>query len=62
MRAQKRHAGEQLKSTLRVATVLLSQCMTMPWDCQMLGITEQTFHRWRKEYGGVRTDTCTRFS
>ena len=29
--------------------------------CRKLGVTEQTYYRWRKEYGGVRTDQVKRF-
>ena len=33
----------------------------MPEVCRKLGVTEQTDHRWRKQYGGVRTDRAQRF-
>jgi transposase-like protein len=32
----------------------------MPQVCRKLGVTEQTYYRWRKEYGGVRTDQVKR--
>ena len=54
--AKKRHTAEQIISKLREAEVLLATGTKMPQVCRKLGITEQTYYRWRKEYGGVRTD------
>ena len=36
--------------------VFLAKGMSIPQVCRKLGVTEQTYYRWRKEYGGVRTD------
>ncbi len=58
--AKKRHTGEQIISKLREAEVLLSKGTKMPQVCRKLGVTEQTYYRWRKEYGGVRTDQVKR--
>ena len=54
--AKKRHAAEQIISKLREAEVLLAKGTKLPQVCRRLGVTEQTYYRWRKEYGGVRTD------
>ncbi len=59
--AKTRHTGEQIISKLREAEILLSKGTKMPQVCRKIGITEQTYYRWRKEYGGVRTDQVKRF-
>ena len=59
--AKRRHTGEQIISKLREAEILLSKGTKMPQVCRKIGITEQTYYRWRKEYGGVRTDQVKRF-
>ena len=58
--AKKRHTAEQIISKLREAEVLLAKGTEMPQVCRKLGVTEQTYYRWRKEYGGVRTDQVKR--
>ena len=49
--AKKRHTAEQIISKLREAEVLLAKGTKMPLVYRKLGITEQTYDRWRKEYG-----------
>jgi len=58
--AKKRHTAEQIISKLREAEVLVAKGTKMPQVCRKLGVTEQTYYRWRKEYGGVRTDQVKR--
>ena len=58
--SNKRHTAEQIISKLREAEVLLAKGTKMLQVCRKLGITEQTYYRWRKEYGGVRTDQVKR--
>jgi putative transposase len=58
--AAKRHTAEQIIAKLREAEVLLAKGTKMPQVCRKLGVTEQTYYRWRKEYGGVRTDQVKR--
>jgi putative transposase len=58
--AKKRHTAEQIISKLREAEVLLAKGVSMPQVCRKLGVAEQTYYRWRKEYGGVRTDQVKR--
>ena len=58
--AKKRHTAEQIISKLREAEILLAKGVKMLQVCRKLGVTEQTYYRWRKEYGGVRTDQVKR--
>ena len=51
---------EQIINRLRTAEVELSQGMTVAQVCKKIGITEQTYYRWRKEYGGMRTEQVKR--
>lgn len=57
---KKRHTPEQIIGKLREAEVLLSQGKTVPLACRQIGVTEQTYYRWRKEYGGIRLDQAKR--
>ncbi len=58
--AKKRHTAEQIIAKLREAEVLLASGTKMPQVSRKLGVTEQMYYRWRKEYGGVRTDQIKR--
>ncbi len=51
----KRYTPEQIIHHLREAEVLLSQGMTAQNAARQIGVRVQTFYRWRKEYGGMRT-------
>ena len=57
---RRRFTPEQIIQHLREAEVLLSQDKTIAQACKAIGVTEQTYYRWRKEYGGVRTDQAKR--
>ncbi len=59
--AKRWHTTEQIISKLREAEVELANGATIPQAARKLGITEQTYYRWRKEYGGLRTDQAKRF-
>ena len=59
--AKKRHTVEQIIHKLREAEVALSKGELLSKVVRKLGITEQTYYRWRKEYGGLRTDQARRF-
>ncbi len=61
MMAKKRHTVEQIIHKLREAEVALSKGGPLSKVVRKLGITEQTYYRWRKEYGGLRTDQARRF-
>ena len=56
----KRYSTEQIISKLRQAEVELSRGLRTPAMCKKLGISEQTYYRWRKEYGGLRLDQAKR--
>jgi len=56
----KRHTPEQIIHKLRQAEVELSQGATVPQVCKKIGVTEQTYYRWRNEYGGLRLDQAKR--
>ena len=51
--AKKRFRAEQIIGLLRQAEVDLAQGQKTTEVCRKLGITEQTYYRWRKEYGGL---------
>jgi transposase-like protein len=51
---RKRFTAEQIIQHLREAEVLLAQGKTIAQVCKKIGITDQTYYRWRKEYGGIR--------
>jgi putative transposase len=52
---------EQIIAKLREAEVLLSQGSTAVEVARKLGITEQTYYRWRREYGGMKVGQAKRF-
>jgi putative transposase len=52
---RKRYSPEQIIAMLREAEVKLSQGMAVGEVSRQLGIAEQTYYRWRKEYGGLKT-------
>jgi putative transposase len=52
---RKRYTPEQIISKSREVEVLLSQGQTVTQASKQLGVSEQTYYRWRKEYGGMRT-------
>jgi len=58
--ARKRFTSEQIITMLREAEVLLNQGSTLIKVTRKLGIAEQTYYRWRKEYGGMRVDQAKR--
>jgi len=58
--ARKRYTAEQIITKLREAEVELSKGQTTPQVCKKLGISDQTYYRWRKEYGGLRVDQAKR--
>ncbi len=51
--SRKRYSPEEIISKLREAEVLLSQDMTVSEVVRKLAISEQTYYRWKKEYGGL---------
>lgn len=56
----KRHTPEEIIRKLRLADAELSVGKTIAQVCQMLGVSEQTFHRWRNQYGGMKANQMKR--
>jgi len=53
---KKRHTAEEIVNKLREAEVGLARGMAAPKVCQKLGVSEQTYYRWRRECGGPSRD------
>ncbi len=58
--ARKRYTAEQIIKKLREAEVLQAQGQTVEQVVRQLGVTDQTYYRWRKEYGGLKVDQAKR--
>ena len=58
--ARKRFSAEQIVDKLREAEVEIAKGMTIGQACKKLGVSEQTYYKWRREYGGMRTDQAKR--
>jgi transposase-like protein len=58
--SRKRYTSEQIIGILREAEVKLSGGKTVSQICREVGISEYTYYRWRKEYGGVKTSQVKR--
>jgi transposase-like protein len=58
--ARKRHTPEEVIGKLRAVEVELAKGQSAQQACRKLGVTEQTYYRWRKEYGGLRLDQAKR--
>jgi putative transposase len=59
--SRKNHTAEQIITKLREAEVMQSKGQTIAEACRQLGITETTYYKWRKEYGGLKIDQAKRF-
>ena len=58
--SRKRFTPEQIIRKLREAEVALSKGETVGQVCRQLEIAEQTYYRWRKEYGGMKVSQAQR--
>ena len=58
--AKKSHSPEQIITKLREAEILLNQGANVGEASRKIGVTEQTYYRWRKEYGGMRIEQAKR--
>ena len=56
----RRRKPEEIISKLREAEVLLSQGAQVPEAVRAIGVTQQTYYRWRKEYGGMEINQAKR--
>jgi len=57
---KKGYSPEQIIHKLREAEVLISQGNAVAMVTKKIGVTEQTYYRWRKEYGGMRIEQARR--
>jgi putative transposase len=57
---KKRFSAEQIVTVLRQIEVLMSQGKAAPVACREAGISQQSYYRWRKEYGGLELDQAKR--
>ena len=58
--ARKRYSAEQIIGHLRQAEILISEGKTISETARQLSISEQTYYRWRREYGGMEVDQARR--
>jgi len=57
---KKTYTPEQIINKLREAEVILSQGNAIGVTCKKIGVSDVTYYRWRKEYGGMRVDQAHR--
>jgi transposase-like protein len=57
---RKINTAEQIINKLRQAEIMLHQGSTVAEVCRTIEVTDQTYFRWRKEYGGMRVDQAKR--
>lgn len=57
---QQRFSAEQVINKLREADVELAKGTAVKQVCRLLGITDKTYYRWRREYGGLKVDQARR--
>ncbi len=57
---KKSHSPEVIINKLREAEILLNQGANIGEASRKIGVTEQTYYRWRKEYGGMRLEQAKR--
>ena len=58
--SKKRYGSEQIINKLREAEIMLSKGGTIGEASRKIGVTEQTYYRWRKQYGGMRIEQARR--
>ena len=58
--ARKKHSPEQIVAILRQIEVAIANHKPTPQACREAGITEQSYYRWRREYGGLKLDQARR--
>jgi putative transposase len=59
--AKRRYTAEEIVTVLRQVEVSIANGKMTPQACRESGITEQTYYRWRKEYGGLKLEQARRF-
>ena len=58
--SKKRYSPEEIVNKLQEADVLISQGQTVALTCKRIGVTSITYYRWRREYGGMKTNQAKR--
>lgn len=58
--ARKRHGAEEIIGKLRETEVLLAKGRSVAAAAEAIRVTEQSYYRWRREYGGLKTDQARR--
>ena len=58
--AKRKYTPEQIINKLREAEIMLSQGATIAVITRKIGVSDYTYYRWRKEYGGMRVDQAHR--
>lgn len=58
--ARKRYTAEEIIGHLRTLEIEMGKGLAVVEACRKRGITEQTYYRWKKEYGGLRVDQAKR--
>ena len=59
---RKGYTAEQIINKLREVEIIVSQGDTIGEASRKIGVTEQTYYRWRKEYGGMRIEQAKRLN
>ena len=57
---RRRHTSEEIVNKLREAEVQLAKGQTVAQACKQIGVTGFTYYRWRREYGGMKTNQAKR--
>jgi putative transposase len=60
MAAARRYSPEQIVAKLREHEKLQGQGLTIPQACKRIGVSDQTFYRWRTKYGALKEDEAHR--
>ena len=60
MATARRYSAEQIVAKLREHEKLQGQGMTIPQACKRIGVSDQTFYRWRTKYGALKEDEAQR--
>jgi len=58
--SKKRYGSAQIITKLREVEIMLSKGSTIGEASKKIGVTEQTYYRWRKEYGGMKVEQAKR--
>jgi len=59
--AKKRFKAEEIVIKLREVEIFTNKGMGTPEACRNIGISEQTYYRWRKQYGGMKIDQAKKY-